>query len=230
MEKSNQDYTWILSEYPEIISKDQLCRICHISKKTALFYIERGFIPCVDTGKQTHRYQIKAADVALFLQSRDANPAAYQPPRGFYKPPKTPLGAPRFSAYKQKKLRAAFHTLESVIPDVLSCKEAAAYLGCDPSTVTHWCNGKGLKAFLIQRKYHIPRVALYEFLEANHYEPLTKASCDHILRSVETPPVVPAPPAEQPEPVAQELPAAPAPKRSAPRRVSRRKIVIKRKW
>lgn len=39
-------YQWILDEYPEIITKEQLYKICHVSKKTALHYLVNGLIPC----------------------------------------------------------------------------------------------------------------------------------------------------------------------------------------
>ena len=37
-------YQWILDEYPEIITKEQLYKICHVSKKTALHYLVNGLI------------------------------------------------------------------------------------------------------------------------------------------------------------------------------------------
>ena len=45
------DYSFLLSKYPEFVTKDQFYRICHISKNTALYYIKNGFIPCIDSGR-----------------------------------------------------------------------------------------------------------------------------------------------------------------------------------
>jgi len=45
------DYSFLLSKYPEFVTKDQFYRICHISKNTALYYIKNGFIPCIVFGK-----------------------------------------------------------------------------------------------------------------------------------------------------------------------------------
>lgn len=45
------DYSYLLEEYPETISKDQLYKICHISKVKASWYLENGVIPCEGTGK-----------------------------------------------------------------------------------------------------------------------------------------------------------------------------------
>lgn len=38
---------------PDIITKDQLYQICHISKSTALYLLRSGKIPCEYTGKKT---------------------------------------------------------------------------------------------------------------------------------------------------------------------------------
>ena len=38
----------ILQQYPEYITKDQMYRICHISKKTCLFLLESGLVPNID--------------------------------------------------------------------------------------------------------------------------------------------------------------------------------------
>lgn len=44
---------------PDVITKDQLYRICHISKSTALYLLQSGKIPCEYTGKRTRCYKIK---------------------------------------------------------------------------------------------------------------------------------------------------------------------------
>ena len=66
MEK--QPINW--DDIPEVITKEQLYRICHISKSTALYLIKSGKIPCTDTGKKTRRYTIKKADVLAYLKER----------------------------------------------------------------------------------------------------------------------------------------------------------------
>lgn len=38
---------------PDIITKDQLYQICHISKSTALYLLRSGKIPCEYTGKNS---------------------------------------------------------------------------------------------------------------------------------------------------------------------------------
>ena len=53
------DYGHLREQYPAVISKDQLYRICHISKRKALWLLEHGVIPCEDSGKQTRRFRIQ---------------------------------------------------------------------------------------------------------------------------------------------------------------------------
>lgn len=57
------DYSYLLAEYPEKISQDQLYRICRISKRKATWLLENGYIPCEDTGKKTRRFKIQITDV-----------------------------------------------------------------------------------------------------------------------------------------------------------------------
>ena len=64
-------YESIRREYPEVITKDQFYRIAHISKATALFLLQSGKVPCMDSGKKTRRYKIRTDDVILYLIDRE---------------------------------------------------------------------------------------------------------------------------------------------------------------
>ena len=68
------DYTYLYEEYPEVISADQLYRICHISKRKAKWLLEHGYIPCEDSGKKTRRYKIRLNDVIDYLLTLEAAP------------------------------------------------------------------------------------------------------------------------------------------------------------
>lgn len=58
------DYSFLMKSYPEVVSKDQLYRICHISKQTAKYYLDNGLIPCVASKKK--RGAIKSRRKTLF--------------------------------------------------------------------------------------------------------------------------------------------------------------------
>ena len=46
------DYTYLYEEYPEVISADQLYRICHISKRKAEMASGAWIHPARDSGKK----------------------------------------------------------------------------------------------------------------------------------------------------------------------------------
>lgn len=64
----------VLQEYPKVISKEQFCKICHVSKRTALQLLQSGVIPNKCSGKKTRKFQIALSDVANFLKQREKNP------------------------------------------------------------------------------------------------------------------------------------------------------------
>lgn len=70
---------------PEIITKDQLHKICHISKSTAQYLLRSGKIPCECNGKKTRCYKIKKEDVIQYLENRKVFPECYSAPAGWYK-------------------------------------------------------------------------------------------------------------------------------------------------
>ena len=62
---------------PDVITKDQLYRICHISKSTALYLLQSRKIPCEYTGRKTRCYKIKKEDVIAYLENRKVFPESY---------------------------------------------------------------------------------------------------------------------------------------------------------
>ncbi len=80
---NNEAINW--DDVPDRITKDQLYRICYISKSTARYLLQSGKIPCYYTGKQTRCYQIKKEDVIAYLEDRKLFPQAYAAPKGWYR-------------------------------------------------------------------------------------------------------------------------------------------------
>lgn len=139
---SSNSYQQILDEYPEYITKEQLYRICHISKKTAQNLLESGEIPCIDTGKKTHRFLIAAVDVVDYLRRRDSEPK------------------PEPDAGVAEQIRSAL----ALYPDVLSVMQVSAITGRYPQTVTKWCRSQYIKSYSSGGKNHIPKASLTDFL------------------------------------------------------------------
>ena len=62
-------YESLFKEEPDVLATSDIYKILHISKRRAKFLLDNGYIPCIDTGKKTRRYQIKMSDVQEFIDS-----------------------------------------------------------------------------------------------------------------------------------------------------------------
>lgn len=143
----NSKYNYLLNIYPEMVSKEQLCKICHISKRKATWLLENGFIPCTDTGKKTRRFWIKMVDVIYYLENKDKHPEKYITPQGIFS-----------SELKQKNQQENLITSENFheykrfvekemksIADVMTTTEAAEVMMT--KDLSEKIKGKKLKAY-----------------------------------------------------------------------------------
>ena len=157
----NEDIKQRLQGYPSYISKEQLCKICHISKRTALRLLEDGSIPCKSNGKQTRKYQIALADVEAFLLKRQArikiNP---REARNVYRP---------MSAEMKSLLPHVVTDWLEPYHDVLSVDEVVEITGYGSSSVVKWCKKENLQHYCIGRKFFVPKTWLQEFMLSERF-------------------------------------------------------------
>ena len=157
----NEDIKQRLQGYPSYISKEQLCKICHISKRTALRLLEDGSIPCKSNGKQTRKFQIALADVEAFLLKRQArikiNP---REARNVYHPMNAEM--------KSLLPHVVMEWLEPY-PDVLSVDEVVQITGYGSSSVVKWCKKEDLQHYCIGRKFFVPKTWLQEFMLSERF-------------------------------------------------------------
>ena len=157
------DYSYLLEEYPEIISMDQLYKICHISKRKGKWLLEHGVIPCKDSGIKTRRFTIKTMDVIKFLEKQEAGKIKNMPPLGIFASKK-----PSRKTNYVKVSPSAFVTLLNeqwlLKPDVLNTKQVSELLGYTTTTVAKWIKAGKLKAVQYQRGYLIPKKWLIHYL------------------------------------------------------------------
>lgn len=139
---SSNSYQQILDEYPEYITKEQLYQICHISKKSAQNLLESGEIPCIDSGRKTHRFLIATTDVVDYLHRRDNTPR------------------PAVDETAVEKIHAAL----ALYPDMLSVAQVSELTGRRSSTVTKWCRLNYIENIYAGGKNHIPKASLADFL------------------------------------------------------------------
>lgn len=157
------DYSYLLDEYPEIISQDQLYRICHISKRKATWLLENGVIPCRDSGKKTRRFTIKTTDVIQYLKKLDSGKIKGVPPSGIF----SSRSRSRKINYEKINTSAftAFLNKQWMLePDALTVEHVSVLLGYNKSTVGNWIKTEKLQAVAYQRSYLIPKEWLIKYL------------------------------------------------------------------
>jgi len=168
--RSKLQHKKILNKYPEYISKDVMYKLCHISKRTALYLLESGLIPCTNSGKQTRKYRIATKDVVEYLVQRELQPERYLAPEGWYKgkgkhkndfvilPPET-----------SEKIRDYLEHLMENYPDVLNVQQLAEITGYTYTTVVRWCSSKNLFHLCIRGKFKIPKTSLLDFMMSTDF-------------------------------------------------------------
>ena len=132
---------------PDVITKDQLYRICHISKSTALYLLQSGKIPCEYTGRKTRCYKIKKEDVIAYLENRKVFPESYSAPAGWYKGDYTVQIEEQVPPIVQEHLRLYYTELLSGYPDVLTTQTVSNITGYGKTSINNWCNQGHIKSF-----------------------------------------------------------------------------------
>lgn len=170
--KPDNRYSEILRRYPRCMTKEQMYQVCHISKKTCLYLLESGLVPCRDSGKKTRRFTIETAAVVRYLEERELNPERFKPPAGHYKSKRD--GARDESnlpvaAIDPLILRQMYEAELERYPDVLPTRQISDFTGYEKSSVERWCTTGHLKHFFIRKKFLVPKDYLLEFIESPYY-------------------------------------------------------------
>ena len=174
----NERYTLILEEYPKYISKEQMYKLCHISKYTAQYLLESGLVPSTCSGKKTRKYKIATSDVVRYLQKREVLPERYLVPEGYRKKvykskfnPLAPETIEKMCAYYEKQL--------GEYPDVMNVQQVSAFTGYTDTTVVRWCGAKKFHRFRIRNVYKIPKLSLIDFLMSVDFRGIRTKSEKH---------------------------------------------------
>lgn len=171
-------YDYLLEQYPDHMSKEQMYKVCHISKKTCTFILRKGLVKCSDNQQATCRYKIKTVDVIRYLEKREKNPEYYKPPASYYKRSLHEL--PSALTPKDIVLMRQFYTaMLKDEPDVLKTADIARITGYCLSAVTRWCKNKYLQSFNIKTHYYVPKEYLKNFLVSWHYIGISVKSKRH---------------------------------------------------
>ena len=174
---------WIdWDDVPEILNKEQLCRLCHISKATAAELLETEKIPCRSTGKKTRCYSIQKSDVLEFLHSRGVYPENFNRDADWYNPKRpNSVGLPReLPAEVLKKLHSYYSALLIKSPDVLTTQDVINLTGYSKTAVNHWCYTGLLPHLHRGRSNFIPKTFLVDFFCSDYFRNIGRKTKWHI--------------------------------------------------
>lgn len=160
------------------LSKEQFCKLCHISKSTALRLIKSGTVPAIDTKKRTKRYLIAQSDAETYLCERNRNP--FQFVSDVQRNMQSYGAYQEFSPENSVKLRriAAFEWM--ACPDVLSASDISILLGYRIETIYRWRKHLGLNGYTISGKLYFPKALLLDFVASPEFHGIKQKTRQHI--------------------------------------------------
>jgi len=172
------DYDFLREEYPKTISMEQLYRICHISKRKALWLLEHGVIPCEDSGKQTRRFRILLEDAIDFLNKRDAGELDAVIPHGTFS------SGSHSEPYTYLDSESLFSLLIEGwqnAPDMLTAKQAEVLCGYGTTTMNRWLQLGHVRGVTYYGVNLISKESLAEYLASPEGQRISVKSEAHRL-------------------------------------------------
>ena len=147
------DYSFLYEEYPEIISADQLYRICRISKRKAKWLLDSGYIPCQDSGKKTRRYKIRIDDVVAYLRTLETAPETVAAPVGIFNNKNKRINP--IAQINVRDFQRFLYTLWAEQPDALTPKDVRSLIGYSQATVGQWLFRRKLQSVMLPDRTNI---------------------------------------------------------------------------
>ena len=166
------DYSALLRECPEIISADQLYRICKISKRKAKWLLDNGIIPCQNNGKKTHRYRIRIEDVVEYLRTRETNPQAVTPPTGLFNEKKKTINP--IALISRVDFEHFLYAEWQTAPDALTAADIQILTGYALITIKRWICHQKLQSVslptetLVAKQWLVEFMSEYTVTQSNH--------------------------------------------------------------
>lgn len=172
-----QDYMKLLKDCPETLSLEQFRAVAHISKRKAKWLLENGVIPCEDSGKRTHRFQVKKRDVAVFLRRRDAGELNSIIPAGAFSSKQ--LHNTLLPNTDPEELFSFLMDEWAHIPDMLTTKQATELTGYNDTTINNWAVDGKIQAVNYYGKNLISKESLVEHLSSPEGQRIVRPSQKH---------------------------------------------------
>ena len=168
-----------LKRYPKEISKEQLCKLCHISKRVAKYYLDNGVIPCRSNGQATHKYAIRIRDVIAFLRRQDACPDAFRVTVRNGKA--RPFAHPSID-YTHRVMQRYQRLLEELAlpyPDLMTVQMIAELTGYSVKTVRSWTAFGHIRWFQNGLRHLAPKELVIRHMMSEDFRTIVNKSWKH---------------------------------------------------
>lgn len=175
---NEQTINW--NEVPDIISKDDFYRLCHISKSTALHLLRSGKVPCEFSGKKTRCYRIRKADVLKYMEQRAIFPELYSAPQGWYGGHYQSTVQKEMPEAMLQEMHTYFIKLLADCRDVMTTPEIVKLTGYGRTAINNWCAKGNLKHFKKGVNNLVPKVFLVDFFCSLPFRSITRKTAWHV--------------------------------------------------
>ena len=163
---------------PDTISKDQFCKICHMSKRTAGRYLGT-VIPCSDNGKKTHRYSITKADFIAFLE-RTSERQRISTITPVVRCSKTAFSNLPLSEQVTSSMHEYYEQLIKSERDILRVADICKITGYGKTIVNTWFLSGTLRYVVIRGVKHTTKENLIDFMSSDEFDKIFRKSDWHI--------------------------------------------------
>ena len=175
-----------LAKLPDKLSLEDFRVVCHISKRTARYYLQSGLVICENNGKKTHCYIIQKRDLIAALKEFEEHPCKFYIPKEFYNGGKYHKGKMHILTYlpnddiKSPVTKAYYEKKMEDLPDLLCSAQVADITGYDQKTIRTWCVEKRIKCLSIHPRVWIPKEFFMDFLLSEEYNNIPRKSQTHL--------------------------------------------------
>ena len=163
---------------PDTISKDQFCKICHMSKRTATKYLGSE-IPCSDNGKKTHRYAITKPDLIAFLE-RTSERQRISTITPVVRCSKTAFSNLPLSEQVTSSMHEYYEQLIKSERDILRVADICKITGYGKTIVNTWFLSGNLRYVVIRGAKHTTKENLIDFMSSDAFDKIFKKSDWHL--------------------------------------------------
>lgn len=160
------------------ICLEELCKLCHISKRKAKWLLDNEIIPCVRSGNKRHRYKIKLSDATAFQKDQESDCVIYTYPKGQFSSKRkressratyiSRMASIAKTERGQAALRNFYQKEFAKEPDCLYARDIVALTGFSISSVRAWITAGDLKAYSYGI-HRIPKEYLIDFVCSSRY-------------------------------------------------------------